>query len=105
MNNSIDIPKTKEYGWILQDSGKRVFNPTVKSIWKRINFIVETRGGKVIPRTSGFDVEGGVFSKEDMDLIKEEISRFRTFDMPEDIELDKDGREQPNFDNDPLGSL
>lgn len=99
MNKPIEIPETQEYGWMLQDSGKRIFKPSKKSFWKRISFIVKERGGTVVPETSGFTVEGVDLDESDMKLIRDEMKLIGDIDKPKDIEFDKDGREQPNFDN------
>lgn len=107
MAEKINFPETKEYGWILQESGKRAFIPTTKSIWNRIRYIAEQRGATIEPRTMGFRVvDTEKLSSEDMKMLSEEAARLQIrpvggVEKPEDIELDKDGREQPNFgDND-----
>ena len=98
----IEFPQTAEYGYILTESNRRVYTPSIKSFWKRLELIVDTIGGQLHKETGGFQITGLQLTKEHRNLINQEVSAVGMKTISEDVEIKigEEGREEPNFDVD-----
>jgi len=86
-------------GWKLNDKGQRVYVPTKKSFWNRLEFIVTSCGGRLDRSTTGFTVIGGRFTEAEKSQIQEEITNSGiSIEIPTDIEVSVSGRETPSLD-------
>ena len=99
MRRRIEIPELKEYGWVLGSEGALVFKPTRKVIQNRIKFIVESRGTTLERRTLGFSVtDASKLTEDDLDMIRKELLSVGGVEVPDEITINKSGREEPNFE-------
>lgn len=95
----IEIPQVKEYGWELGSEGILVFKPTRKAVRNRVKYIAEQRGTTVNISTTGIGVEDmSKLHQTDIDQIREEMAQIGATEVPNDVTINKSGREEPNLD-------
>ena len=101
MGNStqnVIIPQDKEYGWELNESGVLKYKITRKAVLNRITFIANLRGATVENSTKGFVINrSGALTDLDINQIKEEMLSLGAVEVPDDVSMNKSGREEPNF--------